>query len=305
MQNTSLTQLRIIENALIDRDRWDRLIENASNGRVYAMSWYLDRVSEGWCCLVWEDYTFVMPLPVKKRFGITTVFQPCYSQQLGIFPEAPQEITEGFLHYIEKHFLVSRVNFNSSNRLLQNSGITPMVNLLLHLDFPYTGIYAQYSTHTRRHLKKADSMRLTFSEGIHTGEFINFKGSNQPTVIYRKCIQVFKRLSAYLMVEGKGFFCGAYSAENELCAAAFFVVHGKRIIYLNGVSSEKGKQVAAMYFLLDQVIRRYSGSGLYLDFEGSVLPGISRFFKGFGAQEEVYYHYSNHKLPLPLRWVIR
>ena len=305
MQNTSQTQLRIVENASVDKARWDEVITSAANGRVYAMSWYLDRVSEDWCCLVWADYAYVMPLTIRKKMGVSMLVQPCYSQQLGIFPEPAADIACKFLQYIEMQFQVIKVNFNSHNLLMQQPHVKPMVNLLLNLDFPYTGLYAQYSPHTRRHLKRAESMHLTFSEGIHTGDYIEFKKRHQPAKIYRSCIQAFKRLSAYLAVENKGFFCGVYSQENELCAAAFFVFHGKRLIYLNGVSSDKGKQVAAMYFLMDQIIRRYSGTALFLDFEGSVIPGISRFFRGFGAHEEIYYHFSFNKLPSPLRWIIK
>jgi len=43
---------------------------------------------------VFEDYKFIMPLPHKKRWGFTFVYQPLFTQQLGIFPNPPKEIAQ-------------------------------------------------------------------------------------------------------------------------------------------------------------------------------------------------------------------
>jgi hypothetical protein len=47
------------------------------------------------------------------------------------------------------------------------------------------------------------------------------------------------------------------------------------------------------------VINRFSGTKTILDFEGSDIPGIKRFFKGFGSKEEKYYFVKWNRLPFP------
>jgi hypothetical protein len=61
-----------------------------------------------------------------------------------------------------------------------------------------------------------------------------------------------------------------------------------RIIYLMSVSSSLGKEQRAMFRIVDELIRDYSGSSFLLDFEGSNIPSIARFFIGFGGRPEVY-----------------
>ena len=41
------------------------------------------------------------------------------------------------------------------------------------------------------------------------------------------------------------------------------------------------------------------------DFEGSMIPGVARFYAGFGANPETYFQLKFNRLPLPLRWIKR
>ena len=54
------------------------------------------------------------------------------------------------------------------------------------------------------------------------------------------------------------------------------------------VSTSSGKQKCAMFFLLDRFIRENSGSNLILDFEGSMIPGVAKFYQGFGSRNTPY-----------------
>jgi hypothetical protein len=74
----------------------------------------------------------------------------------------------------------------------------------------------------------------------------------------------------------------------ELCAGAIFVSGHKRIHYLLSVSTATGKEFSAMFSLIDRFIQRHAGKDLDLDFEGSNLEPLARFFRGFGAQAQGY-----------------
>ncbi len=60
----------------INKMAWDATVRVASSGMPYAYSWFLDVVSPQWEALVTPAYTYVMPLPVKRKFGIAYVIQP-------------------------------------------------------------------------------------------------------------------------------------------------------------------------------------------------------------------------------------
>ena len=51
-----------LSNKNIDKQKWDRCIDMASNGLIYAYSFYLDAMSKHWDALILNDYEIVMPL---------------------------------------------------------------------------------------------------------------------------------------------------------------------------------------------------------------------------------------------------
>ena len=89
----------------------------------------------------------------------------------------------------------------------------------------------------------------------------------------------------------------AIRTGNEITAAAFFAYSKTRAIYLLSASSQKGKEQRGMFRIVDAFIQDHAGSGLILDFEGSNIPSVARFFSGFGAQPEIYQNVSFNRLP--------
>jgi hypothetical protein len=85
--------------------------------------------------------------------------------------------------------------------------------------------------------------------------------------------------------------CKILAVQNqneEMIAGTAFIKTLDRIIYLISFSFEEGKNKSAMFLLVDAIIKEYSNTNLTLDFEGSNIPGIARFFAGFGATKLVY-----------------
>ena len=44
--------LHFLQPQMIDKPRWDECPDHAMNGNLYAISWFLDIVSLGWCALI-------------------------------------------------------------------------------------------------------------------------------------------------------------------------------------------------------------------------------------------------------------
>ncbi len=77
--------IRHLPHSSIDKQKWDACISDSRNRIPYALSWWLDAVCPGWDALVQDDYLAVMPLTHGHKFGIDYLYQPYFTQQLGIF----------------------------------------------------------------------------------------------------------------------------------------------------------------------------------------------------------------------------
>lgn len=305
MNNSSL---RYILHADIDSTKWSRCIENAPNSRVYANEWHLDRTAGTWDALVWGDYEYVMPLPVRKKWGITYFYQPLFSQQLGIYPAPPKEISELFYNALFEKVWFADVHLNASNLKIdvnEKISFLPRKNFLLPLQQDYDSISKQYNNNTRRNLAKSRKNNLTLIAGIQLEEFMNLKRQNPAAGNTPADLDKLKSVIAFGQYKGIGEIYGVYNAGNRLCAAVYFCRWKERVIYLNAVSDKPGKELGATYFLVDSFIRANAGKNLVLDFEGSMVPGVARFYRGFGAAPELYFRLKFNRLPVPFRWVKR
>lgn len=300
--------IRFLKNREIYYDKWDDCIQNAANSRVYATSWFLDRTAAEWNALVWGDYEFVMPLPYRKKFGISYLYQPLYCQQLGIFPAPSANIAMEFFDVISRNYSYFDIQLNASNLPPKNFREVqplPRKNFLLRLGTDYKIIYSGYSTNTKRNLAKAGKNNLGFLPGISLEEYMKFKAANLRVKLSAGKLENLRQLIAFGQHKSFGRIYGVYSPANELCAAVYFCRFKERVIYMNAVSDEQGKKLGAMPFLIDNFIRENADRNLTVDFEGSMIPGVARFYEGFGALPETYYRLKYNRLPLPLKWLKR
>lgn len=305
---SNLSYLQYIKHSDIDSEKWNQCIDGAQNSRIYAYDWHLDRTAIVWDALVLGDYDFVMPLPVRRKWGINYLYQPLFSQQLGIFPVPPKNIALLFYLEIVKLFTYSSFHLNSKNPQLENVEMIEFherKNYLLPLSEDYRTLANSYSKNTKRNLTKANKNDLHLIIGIRLEEYIEFKKKNLAVQLSRSELNSLKSLIAFGQYKGFGEIYGVYSANNELCAAVYFCQWKDRIIYMNAASNQTGKDLACMHFLIDSFIQKHATKNLILDFEGSMLPGVARFYKGFGAAPESYSHLKFNRLPLPLKWLKR
>jgi hypothetical protein len=296
-----------LEHKKIDYKKWDNCIVNAGNSRVYAMSWHLDRTAEIWDALVLGNYDFVMPLPVRKKWGIKYIYQPLFSQQLGIFPAPSEEIASLFYTKVASLFRYSDVQINSQNLVLSMKDIEFVLreNYLLELTKKYKNISSGYSNNASRNIAKSRKNNLHYVSGLRIEDYLEFKESNSQPQLNKYDFIRLKSLIAIGQYKGIGEISGVYSSDNRLCAAVYFCRWKDRLIYMNAATSSMGKEVGGMYFLLDQFIRQSAGTGMVLDLEGSMIPGVARFYSGFGARPESYHQLRINRLPQLVKWLKR
>ncbi len=277
----------------IDQKKWDNCIENAINALPYAYFRYLNiAAEENWDALILDDYEAVFPLPFKNRVVFKQVYQPFFVQQLGLFFTKPEHQNQ--LHYfinaIPSHFRKINLHLNAQNPALESFlKVKHKVTHHIVLDKPYTELIQSYTTNTKRNLKKAVNYKLQNTRDIMPAELIRYRkkflGKELRGTQSDSDQNRLQKLMEMLLSINKGFISGVSDENNELLALAFFIKSNGHLIFLSAVSTDIGKEKQAMTFLIDNTIKSFSDSGLIFDFEGSMIPGLARYYKGFGGIE--------------------
>ena len=301
--------ISFIENKDIDRNKWDNLISQSSNGLIYSYSWFLDLVCENWDALIEDNYQAVLPLPRRKKYGIEYIFQPFYTNQFGVISqqEVNTEKVNSFLQSIPKQFKYVDVMLNFQNRTTATGyRVTERRAQFLNLNTSYDEIRKKYDSNLKRNLQKAEKNNLSVKAGVPAESVTEYFRKAKGNEIGHFTEKDYKTLTEILTVaatKGNAFTLGTYGISNELLAAAGFLKDNKRIIFLKGGSSPEGRELGAMHSIMDYVLQKEQSKNMLFDFGGSIVPSVARFYKSFGAEDYLYLHVKRNLLPVYLRWL--
>ena len=277
--------IKLLVHTEIDREKWDHCISHSVFETIYPYSWYLDLVSPGWDALVLDDFRAVMPLTWTKKMGFSLLLQPVLAQQLGIFSRDSLDtpLLEKFLDNIPVRFRYIDICLNNENvDIPEKWDSFERQNYELDLSVPEDS----YNTNTRRNLQKGQSQEFDF-RSISAGEYLYLKFHGikdaRPAVRWSYLENLFEGLLRLKKAEIFGLFRG-----DDLQAAAILGYAVSRTIYLNGCNSDAGKENRAMFVLMDKLISQLRGTVRIFDFEGSNIPGVARFYEGFGGKRTIY-----------------
>lgn len=302
-------EISFLQRDEIDDIKWDACIYESFNSLIYAYTWYLDNVADDWGALVLGDYTAVMPLPLRKKWGFTYVYQPFFCQQLGIFSNAEinQPTVNNFFKAIPSHISYIDIQTNIFTKPIINNIVTKeKTNFHLPLIATYEKIQRGYNDNTKRNLKKAVKAKIELLENAEPSSIIKLYKEHyaQKTPEVKETdYQNLNRLINRCLRMGVLKTWAAFDEKNSLVAGALFIKDHKNVYYILGASNQEGKEANAMHALFDGFIKAHSGRDLILDFEGSEVKGIARFYKGLGASPVYYYSVQQNRLPYIIRWL--
>lgn len=285
-----------LDSKAINRLLWDRVIEQCPWGKVYALSAYLDQLTNhSWQALIYGDYDFVMPVPFRKKWGITYVYRPEFCQQLGVFSPVTSvapELEQSFYEQLGKRFKHIRYPLNHTSRVYPINGLyfRSRSNLVLPLEAPYANLKNQYKGDLRRNLEKAEKSLLRFEAFLAPKQAIDLyrKAWNARYYIDDATYSRFNQLIEEWIMKGKAAVYGVKN-DQQLLAACIVLIDKNRIYYPFSGVSETGKKMGATAFLIDRIIQKNSGKSMLLDFEGSDLENVFYFYSKFGPVSEPYY----------------
>jgi lipid II:glycine glycyltransferase (peptidoglycan interpeptide bridge formation enzyme) len=287
--------IRCIPCNKIDKVLWDKTVSESKHPVLYAFSWYLDIVSPQWKALIYGNYEYIMPLPVKRKYGIPYIVQPHITQQLGIFSK--HDITPEILKTFEKSlFSFFSVRYSSNIQFQTTKArIKQRVNYILPLQKSYEELYSNFSENCVRNIKKSQKNCIQV-QLVSLDFFItHFKELSLFTIPE----PIWQTIQTVLSQAQNSQSLYIYSAffEHKVCALAAFITSNNSMYYLVPGANSVARKYGASYAIVNACIKERCLQYAKLDFEGSEIAGIAQFYASFGAIVQPYYYISKHSIP--------
>lgn len=303
---SSSYKVQFLRNHEIIRAKWDACINHSDNGLIYGHSFILDSICDDWDAIVTDDYSIVMPLPRRSKWGIRYIYQPPFIQRLGIFGNAiNNELIETFYNEALKQFPF--IHYNTSIHYVPIKGLlTPHQNYLIDLRRNYSLIQDEYSLECLKNIRKAERRGCMFTTDVTVEQTIQMYQSAYGNLHAFLLKSDYSRFGIFLhnAIEiGKAEILGVKDENDDLIYSAAILKDNKRLYYIMGAPTAIGREKRAPYFFIDSLIRKHTESAFVLDFEGSDIPNVAAFYQRFGPTAELYYELKWNNLPRIIRWL--
>ncbi len=278
----------------LDERKYNNCISKASNSRIYAYSWYLDIVCDNWDVLIKDDYQAVMPLPKRRKYGINYIYQAPWIQQLGVFSNdyIDESIIGEFINSIPKKFRLIDVFLNPENRF-SNKYISVRNNYILPLNSDFVTIKNNYNKNRKR-ISKIDFSNFRIDKKGNESKFLSLY--KEQDINYKTHKDSFEKLQKLLNNSNGDINIWNVYKKDNLIAGLCWLKDNNRITYLVPIATYEAKKENIPTFIVNQLIEEYENSNYILDFEGSMIEGVAKFYKSFGAVIEEYFWYKRRVL---------
>ena len=281
--------IKYITHKNLDITKYDTCIEQSNNARIYAYSWYLDCVADGWDALVMNDYEAVMPLPRRKKYGFHYIYQTPWVQQLGVFSKdnIDASLVQNFIDHIPKKFVLVDYMFNSKNNFSSKYAVI-RTNYTLSLNRSFEEISKKYNKNRKR-ISKRDVTDYIIKKNGSVKEFLDLYKNQE--LNYKTHKDSLVKLQNLLSVKQSSVRLWNVYKNKELLAGLVWLKDKNRITYLLPVATDLAKKDNIPTFIINKLIKEYQNTSYILDFEGSMIEGVASFYKSFGAVKEEYCWY--------------
>jgi len=285
-------QIKYLQQKEIDKEKWDACISNAPNGLIYAHSFYLDHMAKHWDALVANDYEVVMPLTWNKKYGISYLYQPAFTAQLGVFGKNLNEwLIDELIKQVADKFKLIEISMNSGNIFSSPAPfLNTGVNYILHLNKPYDELYKAYRSSHKRNISKAFELGCRPRIEVHINDIVGLNEAQLKNISGTKPEDYsnFKKLYEFLKIKKLAKTYAILDKNNKILSSAVFFFSHKRAYYILVGNHPDGKTLGASHALIDAFIKDHAGQDLLFDFEGSDIRNLAFFYEGFGASPEYY-----------------
>lgn len=291
------SRIRYVQGHEVDKLKWDACVSNASNGLIFASKIFLDMLSDNWNAIIIDDYKAVMPLPWKKTLVISHYYRVPFLAQGGLFGDVDLSLYKQIRKKIFNKIKFGDLVFNFGNAgIAKEFSAVPATNMVLPLAADYSLLRKNYHRDLEKNLKRSARHEHVYRTDENIKLVIALFRKNYAGKIRKVRGLDFERftgLCLHLQQENRALVRKITDGRGRLLAAALLFKDEKRIYNMLNVVIPEGKKKFANHFLFDNIVSEFSGSGLTLDFEGSEVPEIRKFYEHFGAANQPYYLYRN------------
>ncbi|GLR18887.1 hypothetical protein [Portibacter lacus] len=306
------------------KSKYLKFCEDNAEVSVFAQPWYLDIVTgANWDVVLSYDkeekIVGAWPYHFSKRKGFSFIQMPPYTPSLGPIINFPDHLNSP---YKTNSFYFSQLRELAAQ--LPNAGY-------ININFPIDGqswypLYELGYKQTTRYsyiidhklgldkitsnlkpklrnvvLKEVGEFEIRTNEKLE--EFVRMlgdtlAGNNAGQFFYPTNIN---ELITVAINKGVGKVLGYYNQQGEMIAGIFIIEDVKKTYCLFTAKNEEGKKEEAVSKLIWEGIKESVEKGKDFDFEGSMLPGVEKFFRTFGGEQVAYHQISKISNPI-MRW---
>lgn len=297
----------------MNKDVYRNLCKSEQSIPLFLQSWWLDAVAgDTWDVILvkkGKETVGALPYVTRKRWGFTTLTQPKLTQALGPWLRPTQKSYPKRLAH-EKEVLgaladqlpcfdryTQNWHFQRSNWLpfyWRGFEQTTLYTYRISLDEGDHALWNQLQENTRREIRKA---RGRFGIEVRSGSLDEFLSLNSLTferqgqaVPYSR--DLVSRIDQAASSRDARDCLVAVDQEGRLHAGAYILRSGDTAYYLMGGGDPSLRNSGAMSLVLWEAICQQPDDIQFFDFEGSMIEGIERFFRAFGAIQTPYFRVS-------------
>ncbi|MDP5168638.1 MAG: GNAT family N-acetyltransferase [Bacteroidia bacterium] len=309
----------------IDPVLWDAFIGQSPEGAVFHLHGYASIIAAGWEAVIvkrGEEWEAVLPFLRSSRMGFSRSLQPRFAQYWG--PCMAPSSLSGYEGLSRKKAL--------QELLIEH--LPPLKQIIWQfspmVDYPLPWYWQRFTLRTRYtfqlDLSQTEPHLLsqtasTLRRYLKKGKTLLFEEENDPEALVQLLKKqqqegheiigsndldwvTFPALVRYLQEKGMGRMRVVKNGEGQVLSAGLFVRYGKLGMYLIGTYDPELGDRSAMPILLWKSICEDQAAGMRkFDFEGSMIPGVERFFRRLGGQPVAYLQVERNDLPLVIQWI--
>lgn len=295
-----MNRIKHIKHHEINFEKWDNTILSSVYPLVFAQSFYLNATCPQWDALIIGDYESIFPLTYNTKLGITYLYQPSFTPQLGVYGKVTLEIEQLFFDYVNEHYKLIEIELNASN-CLQSKFHNPKTTFTIDYKTGY-----KFNQNTKRNISKALEHQLAFIQ-IPYNEVLPLSEKHLNPFLYKDLhlskhsIHLFNELLKAAITHKSLYSFKVIDEKNNLQAIAHFISNGKHTVYLKGINFDKEISLGSMHLLNSSAIKFFEDKCDVFDFGGGSKESLANFYKGFGALALAYSTLKINKLP----WLIK
>ena len=285
--------------------KYNDCIAHSIQSRIYAFSWYLDVVADNWDVLVLNDYEAVMPIPLRRKYGVKYVYPPFWLLELGVFSLKDSVNYNAFFSFLLGKFKSIELRLSTKKSLEASESFLIEKQLqTLSIKEEYEAIFKGYRKDRKKDLRKSKKIDFIEKWNDDPEKLIQlFKanvGQRTPYIV-DKDYKVLAELMKICIEKRVGEVLSIYNSESKLVASGFFLKHKKEVTILVSSTDFDNRKNGENTFLIDRAIYKYQKAFETFNFGGSSMQPIAKYFLSFGAKTSQYQEIKYNNLPFLIK----